>query len=56
MTFGTDAVVGAGAWFTSDVPAFSSVTGKPAAVVRVFESLAAMTAYMTARQPLQGPE
>lgn len=56
VTLGEYAVVGAGAVVTRDVPALAIVAGNPAQVLKVFETLSELNAYMRARQPLQGPE
>ena len=52
VTLGEYSVIGAGAVVTKDVPAFAIVAGNPAAVVKQFDNLAALTSHMTARQPL----
>ena len=54
ITIGEGSIVGAGAVVTRDVPDFSIVAGNPAHVLRRFDSLAELQAYMTSRQPLEG--
>lgn len=56
VTLGKYSVIGAGAVVTRDVPALAIVAGNPAKVLKVFESLSDLNAYMRARQPLQSPE
>lgn len=54
VTIGAHAVIGAGAVITKDVAAFSIVAGNPARVLREFADLAALRAYVTARQATSG--
>jgi UDP-2-acetamido-3-amino-2,3-dideoxy-glucuronate N-acetyltransferase len=53
ITIGEHAVIGAGAVVTRDVPALAIVVGNPARVVKQFPDVAALRAYMAARQPGQ---
>src|SRR5437899_188713 len=46
VTLGEYSVIGAGAVVTKDVPAFAIVAGNPAAVVKQFDNLAALTSHM----------
>lgn len=54
VTIGEHAVIGAGAVVTKDVPDFSIVAGNPAKILKQFNSLEDLLAYMTQRQPLKG--
>jgi UDP-2-acetamido-3-amino-2,3-dideoxy-glucuronate N-acetyltransferase len=53
VTIGDYAVVGAGAVVTKDIPAYAVAAGNPARLLARFDDLAALTAYMNSKQPLQ---
>lgn len=53
VTIGEQAIVGAGAVVTKDVPPFSIVAGNPAKILKQFANLEGLLEYMTNRQPLK---
>jgi len=50
VTIGAHAVIGAGAVVTKDVPDFAIAAGNPARVIRPFDSLPKLLAYIASRQ------
>lgn len=54
ITLGRWSVIGAGAVVAKDVPDYAIVAGNPARILKRFDSVDALKAYMTSRQALKG--